>query len=75
MLQKNNTMKLNKLKLNKLKRDLKGLQSTVARELNLNRSTVSRALDGATGGDGIIEKCIEVRDRERKRISELENQI
>lgn len=67
-------------KLEKLRSDLTGHVQTVADEMNIPMITVWRALQGKkVKTEGVIEKCIEVRDRiqlaEQIKLQQLANKI
>ncbi len=68
-------MKIEKKILNKLKKDLKGLQNTIASELGISQAQVSRTLNGINDSPAIISYCIKVRDREVKKKDQLQSKI
>ncbi len=71
----NCAMKLDKTALNKLRKELKGHQKDVAKIAGVDRSTVSRVLDGEIYNEHVIYRCIEIRDRERAKKQKIKEAI
>lgn len=68
-------MILDKRVLSKLRKALKGKQNEIAKIAGVDRSTVSRVLNGDIDNESIISHCMDFAKKERKKSEKLVKEI